>query len=93
MIWVLIGLGIIAVIEGYIIFNLNRKVKIYENWISEFTHRSILIENKLNELDRNGTFQSDDEVGYFYDSMKEILKRLTQFGILTSNELNNRFNK
>ena len=33
----------------------------------------------LRKLDEKGVFQSDDEVGYFFDKLKEIQKELDTY--------------
>ena len=38
-------------------------------------------EKKLKEVDQSGAFQSDDEVGYFFKSIKEIQGILNDFKV------------
>ena len=45
--------------------------------------RAIEISDKtLKELDRNGTFKSDDEVGFFFESIQQIQDILNDFKVI-----------
>ena len=68
---------------GYISFNLFRKnetyedtIELYQNWIEQFDIAIKDTDQKLNEIDNKGTFKSDDEVGFFFDYLKELNKGL-----------------
>lgn len=89
MINIIIGiLGFLVVILGYTTFNLLRKTEKSEDIISsQFT----LIENistqikesskRLEEIDVKGTFEGDDEIGWFFNEIKSIQNSLSQFKI------------
>lgn len=73
-------------ILSYIIYNLLRKVEKYED--ITLNQRDYLIridkvirdsQMHLQKLDEKGVFQSDDEVGYFFNNMKDIQKELDTF--------------
>ena len=36
---------------------------------------------KLKEIDAKGTFDSDDEIGWFFKSIKELQNKINQFKI------------
>ena len=62
------------------------KVEKYEDAISDQTQYLQNISNligdsqkHLNSLDEKGVFQSDDEVGYFFDQMKNVQKELDRY--------------
>ena len=84
---IIIGvLVVLVLIFSYIIRNLTVKVEKYEDAISDQTQYLQNISNligdsqkHLNSLDENGVFQSDDEVGYFFDQMKNIQKELDRY--------------
>ena len=70
----------------YIIVNLNNKVKKFEGIVDsqvDYLRKvSYLIqESKLyiDKLDEKGIFQSDDEVGTFFNFMKEIQETINAF--------------
>lgn len=77
MIYVLLVLLILVC--GYIIWNLNNKLTKAEDIIDEqidyLRKVSLTIQESnlyINKLDEKGHFRSDDEVGTFFDFMKEI---------------------
>ena len=79
-------LVVLVLIFSYIIRNLMVKVEKYEDAISDQTQYLQNISNligdsqkHLNSLDENGVFQSDDEVGYFFDQMKNVQKELDRY--------------
>ena len=71
-----IFLGVLLVIEGYIIWNLFRKTELLETWVEDFTQRIQTVHNDLNEIDSSGAFESDDEVGTIFEQIKETVKQL-----------------
>ena len=81
-------LSILVVILGYTTFNLLRKNEKYEdsieNYISFFNNISKQIhqsEQRLKEIDEKGTFQGDDEIGWFFNEVKKIQNNLSKFKI------------
>ena len=74
------------VIFLYILRNLLVKVEKYEDTVVklqgtlETIQNTILDSQKhLNSLDERGVFQSDDEVGYFFEQMKTVQNELNRF--------------
>jgi hypothetical protein len=43
-------------------------------------------EKKLKELDHKGSFESDDEIGFFFKSVKQIQDILNDFKVLRIKE-------
>jgi hypothetical protein len=79
-------LSVIVVILGFTTFNLLRKNEKQEDILAEYLNYldtiSKVIETsdkKLKEIDRAGTFKSDDEVGQFFDSIQKIQDILNDF--------------
>jgi len=77
--------GIILILS-YIIRNLMLKVEKYEDVTINQTQYLQNISNligdskkHLNKLDDRGVFQSDDEVGYFFEQMKLVQKELDRY--------------
>ena len=96
MIVIIIILSIIILIIGYALWNINRKnealeetLYLYEGWIQDFAVTAEKIDTDLNDLDSEGTFRSDDEVGYFFQAMYSILKRLEEFKLVEPPENEN----
>ena len=81
-----IVLGVVVLGLGYIVFNLNRKVikqeSIIEFQVGYLRNVAYLInESKIyvEQLDEKGTFRSDDEVGVFFNFMKEIQETINEY--------------
>ena len=71
-----IVLGIVILVEGYIIWNLNRKTELLETWVETFTNRISQVQRELKDIDSTGHFEADDEVGSIFDSIKEVINEL-----------------
>ena len=76
----------IFLILSYIIRNLLIKVEKYEDVTVDQTQYLQNISNligdskkHLSKLDERGVFQSDDEVGYFFNQMKLVQKELDRY--------------
>ena len=89
MMWGIIAILLwIASIVAYIIYNLLTKNEKLERMIEE---RDIYINNldaiieditkRLQEVDNKGTFASDDEVGFFFNSLKQMSETLNVYKI------------
>ena len=79
-------LSVTVVILGFTTFNLLRKNEKQEDILAEYLNyldglsKAIdASDKKLKEIDRAGTFKSDDEVGYFFKSIQEIQDILNEF--------------
>ena len=86
MIILIIILSVLILGLGYVVFNLNRKVikqeSIIEYQVGYLRNVAYLInESKVyvEQLDEKGTFRSDDEVGVFFDFMKEIQETINDY--------------
>jgi hypothetical protein len=95
MITLSIVLGILVVILGFTTFNLLKKTEkqediitlrdeilvsyqIYLNKVSDIIELS---DKKLKEVDHKGSFESDDEIGFFFQSVKQLQETLNVFKI------------
>jgi len=58
----------------------------YETWIENFALTVEAIDDELNKIDDDGTFRSDDEVGFFFQAIFSILKRLSDYGLVDEPE-------
>ena len=72
-------LGLLVLAEGYIIWNLTRKTELLETWIEDFSDRIADVQRELSDIDSTGHFESDDEIGAIFDSIKEIINDLNNF--------------
>ena len=66
-------LGLLVLIEGYIIWNLTRKTELLETWIENFSDRISQVQRELKEIDSTGHFEADDEIGSIFSSIKEVV--------------------
>ena len=91
---ILITLLIIAVITlGYTTYNLLRKNEKQEDVLAAYLlymdNLSKIIEisdERLKKIDSKGTFQSDDEIGWFFEQIKVIQERLNNFKLTDGGE-------
>jgi flagellar basal body-associated protein FliL len=88
MITIIIILFILLAATGYIIYNLFKKVEVLEQivdsqeqYISKFSDTVGFANKRLEDIDAKGTFQSDDEVGWFFESIKTLQRELNDFNI------------
>ena len=79
-------LSVTVVILGFTTFNLLHKNEKQEDILAEYLNyldglsKAIDVsDKKLKEIDRAGTFKSDDEVGYFFKSIQDIQDILNDF--------------
>ena len=78
MIYFLILFILLTLVEGYVIFNLTRKVERLENWVEDYAQRVIDTQQVLKEIDDKGNFEADDEVGIVFQSIKSTVDELNQ---------------
>ena len=77
-----------VVILGYTTFNLLRKNEKqediligYMSYLNKISDIIDLSDKKLKEVDARESFKSDDEIGFFFESVKQIQSILNQFNI------------
>jgi predicted transcriptional regulator YheO len=92
-------LGVISVTLVFFVYNLLRKVEIYEDKVIEYQEIAVKQQEyvkKLSEIvynsrelikkiDENGIFEADDEVGEFFRFLKDIQETLNNFIINEAN--------
>lgn len=88
MLVAVIILSIVLSVTFYIVWNLLRKVERLEdtaNDLSEYLYNTSTIIDQMNErvqeIDKKGTFESDDEVGFFFEQLKEIQSILNSINV------------
>lgn len=81
-------LSVLVLLLGYISYNLFRKVEqlekivdSQEQYISKFSNTVDFANRRLGEIDEKGTFQSDDEIGWFFESVKTLQNELNDFNL------------
>ena len=80
------GLSVGLLGSFYMVFRLLKKVEMYEDYISDIEQYFINISKELSEgrkylddLDSRGILQADDEIGTFFEAMKEVQDNLDKF--------------
>ena len=82
MLVTIIILSILIIVLGIATRNLMIKVDVVRDQTSYLQNISKSVtegEKHLRELDEKGIFASDDEVGYFFNKMKEIQQELNRY--------------
>ena len=79
-----LSLGLLG--SFYVIFNNLKKIETYEDYISDIEQYFINISDEVSEgrkylddLDSRGILQADDEIGTFFEGMKEVQDNLDKF--------------
>ena len=88
MITTIIILGILTVVLSYTTYNLLKKnekcediIVQYDSYISEFNKQITIADERLKKIDEKGTFESDDEIGWFFGQIKVIQEGISRFKI------------
>jgi hypothetical protein len=77
-------LSVIILTLSYVVFNLTRKVERLESWIEDYAQRILDTKQVLEEIDAKGSFESDDEIGVVFTSIKEAVDEINE---ITEQEL------
>tara|TARA_Y100001963_G_scaffold146705_1_gene222019 strand:+ start:1985 stop:2290 length:306 start_codon:yes stop_codon:yes gene_type:complete len=79
-------LFILVIVLGYTTWNTMKKVEAqedliqtYEEWVDDFSKAVAESSDKIKQIDHKGTFKSDDEVGYFFNYLKDLQNGLDSF--------------
>ena len=61
---------------GYIIFNLSKKITLYEQSIQQFYEDTSIVLHTMRVLDEKRMFETYDEVGFVFQQLTEIIGTL-----------------
>ena len=88
MIITIIILSLIIVVLGFTTYNLLKKnekcedvIKSYENYMLNLSNTIEFSNKKLKEVDAKGTFDSDDEIGFFFKTLQFLQEQLNNFKV------------
>ena len=88
MLFFTIILGVMVVILVYTTFNLLRKneraediIVQYNEYIGEFNKQLEFTSDRLKKIDAKGSFESDDEIGWFFKQIKNLQEGMDKFRI------------
>ena len=87
---VLILLIAVIVFMGYVIYLMSEQIEQFEDvvqdytdWIENFVEQISIADQKMKAVDNRGSFSSDDEIGFAYQTVKECINQLTEMGVIT----------
>ena len=95
MIYIISILSILVVVLGFTTFNLLRKVEqsedelkrrqdaiiSYQEYINGLGSTVEFMTKRIDEVDAKGTFNSDDEVGFFFERLKMLNDMLRPYDV------------
>jgi len=88
MIVAVVILSVMVVVLGFTTFNLLRKnerqediLAGYMTYLNKISDYIEVTDKRLKELDQKETFKSDDEVGFFFEQLKNIQSVLNSFNV------------
>jgi hypothetical protein len=87
------ALSIAVVILGFSTYNLMKKQEKSEDvlmgylqYLDRLSRVIEITDKKLKEIDHKGTFESDDEIGFFFKSIQQIQDILNDFKVIRIKE-------
>ena len=69
-------LGIISIFSIMLVYYSLKRIPQYEELILHINDKIEFINSQLKLIDEKGTFEADDEVGFFFEELKNIGKLL-----------------
>jgi len=72
-------LSALLIVGLFIIWNLMKKNEILEDFISKQSEAIDYCDRRLKTIDDKGSFIADDEIGWFFEKIKEIQEALNEF--------------
>lgn len=91
MIWIIGILGLLLIVSMFAIYNLLVKVEKYEDvvkdqvaYLNNISASIAEAKMHLEKIDESGTFQSDDEVGYFFKQLQNVQEELNRYMLPTN---------
>jgi len=88
MILTIIILLVAVVVLGFTTLNLLKKnekcedvIKSYESYMINLSNTIEFSDKKLKEIDSKGTFEGDDEVGFFFKQLLYLQEQLNDFKV------------
>ena len=83
---------VLLIISGYINYNLNKKLEDsedyiedleksnidYYTWFNNFKTKIGNSQSKIKQVDRLGSFEADDETGFVFKTLKDVINDLNK---------------
>lgn len=76
MVFILIFLCILCAVLFYIVWNLSKKISVYEQTIEQFYSALTVTLATMRVLDTKQMFETDDEVGTVFQQLVDIVSNL-----------------
>ena len=73
---IMIVLGVVIMVLSYVIWNLLRKIEVYEGMIEQFYSALAVTLATMRHLDEKQMFETDDEVGTLFQQLVDIISNL-----------------
>jgi hypothetical protein len=93
MITTIIILVLLIIVLSYTSYNLFKKLEKLENiadlqeqYIDNFSKTIGFTNKRLQDIDDKGTFASDDDIGWFFESIKTLQRELDDYNINNTRE-------
>ena len=71
-------LGIISIFLIMLVYYSLKRITMYEEIILQVNDKIEYVNQQLKLIDEKGTFEADDEVGFFFQELKEVGKLLDE---------------
>jgi len=68
---------ILSITLGWTTYNQLQKVERLEDWVENYSARVLTTKRILDELDSEGKFESDDEIGVVFEGIQDAVNDLT----------------
>lgn len=88
MVLTIIILSLLVITLSYVSYNLLRKneacediIKLYEKHMIDVSNTIAFSDRKIKEIDAKGSFEGDDEVGFFFKTLKFLQDELNNFKV------------
>ena len=72
-------LSALLIVAGFAIRNVIKKNEELEDFITKQSEAIDYCNRRLNQIDDNGFFIADDEIGWFFTEVKKIQEALNEF--------------
>ena len=70
--------GIISIFSIMLVYYSLKRINQYEELILQVNDKIEYVNQQLKLIDEKGTFEADDEVGFFFQELKEVGKLLDE---------------
>lgn len=93
MVWIILTFvfGFLTLVLGYTTYNLYNKVQFYQQWYDNLATTAEEIYNQLKRLDDTGAMEADDEVGLFFEALRDMMKELFKLGFYPEEQVDEDF--